>query len=55
MDDGESGFFFNADDGVVASTEPGYIQSAFDLLTGMFDRVGLRKNVRKTVRMVCQP
>ena len=27
----------------------------FDTLTGIFDRVGLQKNVRKTVGMVCRP
>ena len=43
------------DDGVVASTDPGWLQSAFDFLTGLFDRVGLRTNVRKTVGMVCWP
>ena len=51
--DGESGIFY-ADDGVVASTDPGWIQSAFDLLTGLFDQAGLRTNVRKTVGMVCR-
>ena len=47
--------FFNADHGVVASTDPGWLQSAFDLLTGLFDQVGLRTNISKTVGMVCQP
>ena len=28
---------------------------AFDMLTGLFDRVGLRTKVRKTVGMVCRP
>ena len=28
---------------------------AFDMLTGIFDRVGLRTNVRKTVGMVWRP
>ena len=32
---------FYDNDGVVASTDPGWIQSAFDFLTGLFDRVGL--------------
>ena len=40
---------------MVASTDPVWIQSALDLLTGMFDRVGLRTNVCKTVGMVCRP
>ena len=30
--------FFYADDGVVTSTDPGWLQSAFDLMTGLFDR-----------------
>ena len=47
--------FFYADDRMVAYTGPGWIQAAFDTLTGLFDRVGLRKNVRKNVGMVCQP
>ena len=36
--------FFYVKDGVVASTDPGWLQLAFDLLTGLFDQVGLRKN-----------
>ena len=40
---------------MVASTNPVWLQNAFDTLTGIFDRVGLRTNVRKTVGMVCQP
>ena len=44
-----------ADNGVVASTDPGWLQSALDLLTGIFDRVELCTNVRKTVGMVFQP
>ena len=44
-----------ADDGMVAYTNPGWTQYAFDTLTGIFDRVGLKTNVRKTIGMVCQP
>ena len=47
--------FFSADDGLVASTDPGWIHSVFDTLTGIFDRVGLWKNVRNTVGVVCKP
>ena len=43
---------FYADNGVVASTDPGWLQLEFDLMMGLFDRVGLRTNVRKTVGMV---
>ena len=39
---------------MVESTDPGWIQLEFDTLTGIFDRVGLRTNVRKTVGMVCR-
>ena len=37
---------------MVASTDPGWIHTAFDILTGLFDRVGLQTNVKKTVGMV---
>ena len=47
--------FFNADDGLVDSTYPGWLQSAFYMLTGIFGRVGLRTNVCKIVGMVCKP
>ena len=41
--------FFYADYGLVASTDPVWLQRAFDTLTGMFERVKLRTNVWKTV------
>ena len=41
--------------GVVASTDLIWIQSAFDFLMGVFDRVGMWTNVRKTVGMVGRP
>ena len=40
---------------MVASTDPGCLQTAFDMLMVIFDRVGLRKKVKKTVGMVCHP
>ena len=40
---------------MVASTDPGWLQSGFDLLTGLFEHVGLQTNVRKTVGVVCRP
>ena len=46
---------FYANDGMVASSDPGWLQGAFNVLVGLFDRVGLRTNVRKTVGMVCHP
>ena len=46
---------FCADDGMVASSNPRWLQGSFNTLVGLFDRVGLRSNVRKTVGMVCHP
>ena len=46
---------FYADDVKVASTNPGWIQTAFNTLMGIFDWVGLQTNTRKTVGMVCRP
>ena len=47
--------FFYADNGMVESTDPGWLQSAFYMLTGIFDRVGLQKNVQETLGMACRP
>ena len=47
--------FFYADDGLVASTDPVWIQGLFNNLTGLFYRVGIQKNSRKTVGIVCRP
>ena len=47
--------YFYADDGLVASTQPERLQREFDVLTGLFDQVGLRTNTRKTVIIACQP
>ena len=46
---------FYAADGMVASSDPGWIQGTFNTLVGLFDRVGLLKNFGKTVVMVCHP
>ena len=46
---------FYAYDGMFASPDPAWIQGAFTALVGLFDRVGLRTNVGKTVSMVCHP
>ena len=40
---------------LVASTDPGWIQSTVDTPTGIFGQVGLQTNVHKTVGMVCEP
>ena len=47
--------FFYADDRLVASTNPGWLQSEFYTLTGIFGRVGLQKRIRRTVGMIFQP
>ena len=46
---------FYADDGMVASSDPCWLQGAFFTLVGLFYRVGLQTNVGKTVGMVCYP
>ena len=46
---------FYTDDGMVASSDPRWLQGAFNTLVGLFSRVVLRTNVRKTVGMVCHP
>ena len=40
---------------MVASSDPRWLHVAFNNLVGLFDRVGLRKNVRETVGIVCHP
>ena len=45
--------FVYTNDGVVASKDLEWLQLPFNMLTGLFDRVGLRTNVHKTVGMVC--
>ena len=46
---------FYADDSMVASSDPHWIQWAFNTLVGLFDRIGLHTNVDKTVSMTCRP
>ena len=46
--------YFYADDGLVALTQPERLHREFDVLTGLFDQVGLRMNTRKTVIIACQ-
>ena len=48
----ESSFY--ADNEMVSSTYPGWIQLVLNVLTEIFERVGLRTNVQKTVGMVCR-
>ena len=46
---------FYTDNSMVASSDPRWIQGAFSTLVSLFDRVGLRTNVRKTFEMVFRP
>ena len=46
---------FYVDNGMVASSDPRWIQWAFNALVGLFKRVGLCTNVGKTVRITCRP
>ena len=46
---------YYADDGMVGATDPQWLQGAFSALVAIFDRVGLRTNVGKTVSMACHP
>ena len=46
---------FYANDGMVTLSDPRWLQGAFNTLVSLFDRVGLRTNVGKTVVMVCHP
>ena len=47
--------FFYVDDALVASTNPVWLQQAFGILIGLFEWLGLRTNVAKTVGIVCRP
>ena len=46
---------FYADDGMIASSDPQWLQWAFTQLVGLFDMVGLNTNTGKTVSMACRP
>ena len=46
---------FYADNGMVVSLDPAWLQGAFKALLAIFDRVGLLTNVQKIVSMVCHP
>ena len=47
--------FLYDDDSLVASTDPVWLQGAFDTLSGLFNRVGLHTNAGKTVGMLYFP
>ena len=40
---------------MVAASDPRWLQWAFNALVSLFKRVGLKKNLGKTVSMVCRP
>ena len=44
--------FFCADDGLIASTDPVWLQVVSDTLTGLFYKVGLRKKVGKAFGVI---
>ena len=46
---------FCADDSMIASSDPGCLKAACSTLLGMFDQMGLKTNVGKTVGMVFRP
>ena len=46
---------FYADNGMVVSSDPAWLQGAFSALVAIFDRVSLQTNVNKTVSMDCHP
>ena len=46
---------FYTDDSIVASSDPRWIQGAFRTPVGLFNRVDLNNNVRKTAGIFCCP
>ena len=46
---------FYADDGMVASSDPRWLQWEFYTLVSLFESVVLQTNVGKTVRTICRP
>ena len=46
---------FYADVGIIALTQPERLHRAFDVLTGLFDQVGLRTSTQNIVSISCQP
>ena len=46
---------FYADNGLIVAHNPENLQVAFDMLTGLFDQVGLRTLATKTEAMVFLP
>jgi hypothetical protein len=46
---------FYIDDGLVASRDPVWLQSSFDILVSLFECIGLYMNAAKTKVMMCVP
>ena len=46
---------FYADDGLLLSQHPKWIQVALNILIGLFQKIGLATNVAKLKKMTCQP
>ena len=46
--------FFYKDDGLVALTDPVWLQGAFETMTGLLYRVVIQTNSMKTVSMICR-
>ena len=46
---------FYANDGMVGSREPDWLQHTMNILVGLFRRYGLAANVNKSHTMTCQP
>jgi hypothetical protein len=46
---------FYIDNGSVASRDPVWLQSSFDILVGLFERIRLFTNATKTKVMTCTP
>ena len=45
---------FYAENGMVGSREPDWLQHAINVLVGLFRRYGLEANVEKSFKMTCQ-
>ncbi len=46
---------FYVDNGLIASRDPVWLQESFDVLIGLFERIGLFTNAAKMKAMVCIP
>ena len=52
---GHQSAVFYANNGMVVTLDPAWLQGATNTLVAIFDRVGLLTNIGKTVSMVCHP